>query len=468
MGTTSAIEYDAETAEVWGGVLGTVFFLMSAMALAGPAEDGRLAPTEALGDSVTAELVAAARASDGGYALLADLCDNIGARLAGSEALEKAVEWARNELGRAGAERVWTEPVMVPHWERGEEQAAMLKPRKQVLQILGLGGTVSGDVEGDVIVVSKLEDIGPEVNGKVVLFNVPMADAIPAVHGYGAAVGARVRGPSLAAHHGALAAMVRSVTTRSLATPHTGATVYEEDTPRIPAVAVTTEDADSMARILASGGSVRVRIKTSGVQHPDALSHNVIGEIKGKKRPREVVLIGAHLDSWDVGQGAHDDGAGVVEVIEALRVISQSGHRPDRTIRVVLFTNEENGLRGGIAYAEAHPKTRREVHVAAMESDLGGGPPRFWTAEGSDSDMAWLRRSVELLGMPVVDGGGGADIRPLGEAGVLRIGFRPDDSRYFDIHHTRADTLDKVDAQDLSEATAAIVGLAWRLATTDR
>ncbi len=430
--------------------------------------EGGLNPSASIADVATRDLVDQARQSDGAFERLKDLCDNIGARLSGSPELEAAVKWSVDQLKAAGADKVWTEDIMVPHWVRGEESAFMLSPRQQPLSILGLGGTVSGTVESDVVVVTNFEQLGPHANGKVVLFNMPMAEGLPAVAQYGAAVRARLRGPSLAAQHGAVAAMVRSVTTRSLDTPHTGGTIYDEASPKIPAIAVTTEDADSMARIVDSGGTVRVRIKTGGTQHPDALSHNVIADFRGVTKPEEIVLIGAHLDSWDVGQGAHDDGSGVVEVIEALNVISRSGQRPDRTIRVVLFTNEENGLAGGRGYAEAHPNTGQELHVAAVESDLGGGAPLYWTAKGSDADMAWLRRAAEPLGMPVKAGGGGADIRPLGDQGVLIVGFRPDDSHYFDIHHTRADTLDKVSPRDVAEATAAITGLAWRLATTER
>ncbi len=340
----------------------------------------------------------------------------------------------------------------------------MLEPRVQSLNVLGLGGTPAGEVEGEVVVVTSLDEVDDAVAGKIVLFNTPMGESVPTVPEYGAAVGARVNGPAKAAEHGALAALVRSVTTRSLATPHTGATRYGDGDRRIPAMAVTTEDAASIARLHQAGTTVRVALKTSGTWHEDALSHNVIGEIRGKRRPREVVLIGAHLDSWDVGQGAHDDGAGVVEVIEALRVIQSLGLRPQRTLRVVLFTNEENGLAGGKAYAAAHPPRRAERHIAAMESDLGGGAPRFWTAGGTPEQLDWFRAAAAPLGMPVTEGGGGADIRPLGEQGVLRIGFRPDDSRYFDVHHTAADTLDKVDPEALAEATAAIAGLAWQLA----
>lgn len=432
------------------------------------AVDGRLNASDAIEDTELRQLVDVARNSEGAFERLRDLCDNIGARLAGSAELEAAVKWSVEQLKSVGADSVWTEEVMVPHWVRGEESAAMLSPRAQPLTILGLGGTVSGTVEAEVVVITDLEKLGPQVAGKIVLFNIPMAEGIPAVAQYGKAVRARVRGPSLAAQHGAVAAMVRSVTTRSLDTPHTGATVYDSAFPKIPAIAVTIEDAESMARIVADGGTVNVRIETSGTRHPDALSHNVIGEIRGKTKPKEIVLIGAHLDSWDVGQGAHDDGSGVVEVIEALHVMVRSGKRPDRTIRVVLFTNEENGLRGGEDYAKAHPNTRKETHVAAIESDLGGGAPLYWTAKGTSEDMDWLRRAAKPLGMPVEKGGGGADIRPLGDQGVLIIGFRPDDSHYFDIHHTRADTLDKVRPKDIAEASAAITGLAWRLATIDR
>jgi len=455
-----------------------MFWLLSSLLVAAPvhaAEEAAIAPHEGaliasalVEDPHTRALLEAARSQGGAYRRLVDLCDNIGARLAGSAALERAVQWSLVELKSAGATSAWTEEVMVPHWERGEESATMLSPRVQEMSILGLGGTVSGSVEAEVVVINDLENIGPEVAGKIALFNIPMQEGVPAVKRYGQAVATRLNGPSLAAEAGAVAAMVRSVTTRSLDTPHTGATRYAEGKPRIPAVAVTVEDAMSMARIVEAGGTVRVRLSTGGVHHPDALSHNVMGEIKGSKYPREIVLIGAHLDSWDVGQGAHDDGAGVVEVIEALSLIVAAGKAPERTIRVVLFTNEENGVRGGKDYALAHPPRRSERHVAAIESDLGGGAPRFWTAGGSDDDLAWLRRAAAPLGMPVALGGGGADIRALGEQGVLRIGYRPDDTDYFDIHHTRADTIDKIDPAAIAESTAAIAGLAWRLANTER
>ena len=429
-----------------------------------PGVDGRLNSIDQIEDQDLKAIIEEAKRSGNDWRMLADLCDNIGARLAGSVALEQAVVWSVRMLEEAGADRVWTEEVQVPHWERGAESAQMLQPRQQSLNVLGLGGTPAGSVVGDVVVLGAVDEVNEQVAGKIVLFNRPMGDAIPSVGEYGAAVRQRVNGPAAAAEFGAKAALVRSVTTRSLASPHTGATRFKDDGPRIPALAVTTETADSIARLSSEGTTVRVSVTTSGEWHDDALSHNVIGEIRGKGKRREVVVIGAHLDSWDVGQGAHDDGAGVVQVIEALRIIKSLGLQPKRTLRVVLFTNEENGLAGGKAYAAAHPQRRAERHVAAMESDLGGGAPRYWTAGGTPEQLAWFRAAAAPLGMPVTEGGGGADIRPLGEQGVLRIGFRPDDSGYFDIHHTAADTLDKVDPEALSESTAAIAALAWQLA----
>ena len=427
-----------------------------------PAVVGRLADPSS--DPDVQRIIEAAKASGNDFLMLRELCDSIGARLAGSEALERSVEWAEQKLIEAGADKVWLESVNVPHWERGVESAHMLAPREQELNILGLGGTPAGVVEGDVIVLDSLDDVDDRVADKVVLFNRPMGESIPTVVEYGSAVSFRVRGPAKAAEFGALAAMVRSVTTRSLASPHTGVTRFPEGGPTIPAVAVSTEAADSMARIVEDGSSVRVRIRTGGEWFDDAPSHNVIGELRGTKKPREIVLIGAHLDSWDVGQGAHDDGAGVVQVIESLRIIRALGLKPTRTIRVVLFTNEENGLAGGKDYAARHPPRRSERHIAAMESDLGGGAPRFWSAGGTPDQLKWFRAAAAPLGMPVVEGGGGADIRPLADQGVLRIGFRPDDTGYFDIHHTAADTLDKIDPKALAESTAAIAALACRMA----
>jgi len=399
------------------------------------------------------------------YARLVSLCDDVGHRLAGSPGLEAAVQWTHAGLEADGHSSVASEPVAVPVWTRGEESLVVTAPRTQQLAMLGLGnsvGTAGSPVEAEVVVATSFDELGPAVAGKVVLYDVPMGTTPPMIQHYGDNVRFRLHGASRAAEHGAVAVLVRSVTTRSLYTPHTGATFYEEGGSRIPAAAVTPEDAGWMHRLVDGGTPVRVRLAMDAqMDEEDGLSHNVLGEIRGADAPEEIVLIGAHLDSWDVGQGAHDDGAGVVEVMEALRLIRSLEEPPRRTIRAVLFTNEENGLRGGRAYAEAHLD---EVHVAAIESDLGGGWPISWGASGTESQLAWLRAVAGPLGMPVSNGGGGADISPLKAGGVLQIGLRPDDTHYFDFHHTPADTVDKVDPAALAEATGALAVLAWELA----
>lgn len=417
-------------------------------------------------DAPARSLLSLARAdADRTHARLASLCDGVGHRLAGSAGLEAAVLWGEAGFVADAHEGVVAEPVPVPVWTRGEESLTVVAPRLQRIGMLGLGnsvGTGGSAVEADVVVAGSFEELGPHVAGKVVLFDVPMGTTPPMIQHYGGSVAFRTRGPAKAAAHGAVATLVRSVTSRSLYTPHTGATFYDPDGPRIPAAAVTPEDAGWIRRLVEGGTPVRVRLEMGAeMAAEEGLSHNVIAEIRGGERPDEIVLIGAHLDSWDVGQGAHDDGAGVVEVMEALRLIRGLDQAPRRTIRAVLFTNEENGLRGGKAYAAAHGD---EVHVAAIESDLGGGWPISWGASGTEAQIAWLRAAAAPLGMPVSEGGGGADISPLKPGGVLQIGLRPDDTHYFDFHHTPADTVDKVDATALAEATGALAVLAWRLA----
>lgn len=413
-------------------------------------------------DPTLQALLRAAGSGGSAWERLARLCDDVGHRLSGSEGYERAVAWALAELQADGL-HAWTEPVRVPVWVRGEESLTMLAPRARELALLGLGGSVgTPGVEAELAVVERLEDIGPELVGKIALLNVRMEDGLPTAPRYGTAVQARSRGPSLAAAQGAVAVLVRSVSTRSLYTPHTGGLRYDPAFPAIPAAAITHEDADQLARMVARGVPVRLRLALGAQTLPERDSAQVLAEIRGAELPDEIVLIGAHLDSWDVGQGAHDDGAGVVHVIEAMRQIRALGVPPRRTIRAVLFANEENGLAGGHAYFAAHGSER---HVAAMESDLGGGRPLGFGASGSPEALAWLARTLAPLGLPVTEGGGGADISPLGAAGVLVIGLRPDDRHYFDVHHTEADTVDKVDPAALQEGVAAVAGLAWLLAS---
>lgn len=407
-------------------------------------------------------ILALARADQHAWGRLSLLCDDVGHRLAGSVGLEQAVQmtagWFRADL----QENVVTEPVMVPVWLRGEESLRVVAPVERELGLLGLGGTVgTRGVEADVVVLHSFAELSTAVKGKIVVFNVPMRTTLPAIAQYGDAVAFRSQGASRAAAFGAVAVLVRSVTTRSLYTPHTGALRYDPALPQIPAAAITAEDADWMDRMGRRGQIIRLRLELGARALPDKTSHNVLAELRGGKKANEVVVIGAHLDSWDLGQGAHDDGAGVVEVVEALRLLRALGVKPDRTIRAVLFTNEENGLRGGTAYAATHGV---ELHRALLESDLGGGWPLSWSATGSPAQMEWLRRVAAPLGMPIEEGGGGADISPFEAKGALVIGLHPDDSHYFDVHHTRADTVDKVDPVALADGTGAVASLAWLLA----
>lgn len=416
-------------------------------------------------DPVVDRLLAAARADQATtWRRIVELCDGFGPRPTGSEALAKALDWSVARFAEDGLANARAEPVDVPVWERGEESLVLTAPYRQELGVLGLGGSVGADgIEAPVVVVRSFEELGPHVAGKIVLYDAPMAEGTPQIARYGTAVAYRSQGAGRAAQHGAVAALVRSVTTRSLYTPHTGAMRYVDGVAKIPSAAVATEDAARIARLVASGVEVRLRLAMEGRRLPDAPSANAIAELPGETD--ELVLIGAHIDSWDVGTGAQDDGAGVIHVIEAMRHLRALGVTPKRTIRAVLFTNEEFGLAGGRAYAEAHGGA---PHVAAVESDLGAGRPLGWTATGNAGDLAWLGRALGPTGLRVLGPGGGADIGPLQERGVLVIGLSPDDERYFDIHHTEADTVDKIDPANLAEGVGQMAALAWRLANLAR
>lgn len=390
------------------------------------------------------------------YGRLVELCDGAGHRLAGSPGQKRAEEIGAAWLRKDGL-KVLLDPVKVPVWVRGEASLSLLGQVSEPLDLLALGGSVGtgvAGVEAPIVVIREFDELGPHVKGKIVVYNHPMGSGSPAMHEYGPAVAFRGRGASRAAQFGAVAVLVRSVTARSLYTPHTGALNYDPAWPKVPAAAITPEDADRLER-LAARGEVHVRLRLGSHTLPDADAVNVIGELRGSERPDEVVVIGGHLDSWDVGQGASDDGAGIVESVEALRLLAKGG-APRRTVRVVLFANEENGLRGGLAYEAAHGKER---HVAAIESDLGGGGPRGWGVVGSPAQHAWLDAGLAGSGMSRSDEGGGADISPLTDKGVLGIGLVPDHAHYFDIHHTRADTVDKIDPAALADATAALAAL---------
>ena len=393
------------------------------------------------------------------YDRLVELCDHHPARLAGTASLEGATHRVEGWLNADHQENVRLEPAMVPVWVRGQESLELLSPQSRPIEMLGLGGSVgTPGLEAPVVVIHSFEELSPAVSGKIVLFNVPMKEATPSVSAYGEAVNFRVNGASKAAKFGAVGMVLRSVTTRSLNTPHTGVLHYEEGIPQIPAAAIPPEQADWLER-MTKEGEVRLRLKMEAHTLPDAPSANVVGEIRGREKPDEIVILGAHLDSWDVGEVANDDGSGVVEVAEALRLLRASGKVPLRTVRAVLYTNEENGGAGGKAYAAVHGS---ENTVAAVETDLGGGRPMGWGSTGSPSQLEWFLPVAARTGLPRLRDGGGADIGTL--TGVLQIGLYPDDRRYFDYHHTQADTVDHVDPASLREGLAAILDIAWELA----
>ncbi len=426
-----------------------------------------------------ARIIDAALAGNDAWKKMHELCDGIGHRLSGSESLDRAIQWALQTMKAEGAENVRGEKVMIPRWVRGEESAVMLEPRHHRLGMLGLGGSVATPPEGitaEVVAVrdkEHLDELGDAVRGKIVLFNYAMPPYTEERGtSYGSTVRYRSNGAVWAAEHGAVAALVRSVTARSMHTPHTGAMRYGDADRKIPSAAVTIEDAESIARLCESGQKVVVRLKMDAKTHDDVESANAIGELLGREKPDEIVVIGGHIDSWDVGTGAHDDGGGCVIAMEAINLLRKLDLRPRRTIRVVLFTNEENGLRGGRAYAEDH-KDELSKHVAAIESDSGVFAPRGYGVSINDEarqalavkQLADIVSLLEPIGANrATSGGGGADIGPMGPAGVPTLGHEVDMSRYFDYHHTPADTLDKVDPQELSKNVAALAVVAYVLA----
>ncbi|RMG43843.1 MAG: peptidase M28 family protein [Acidobacteria bacterium] len=440
-----------------------------------PAPEERWPAGDAAAADAVRRIVGAARADDRAMERLSGLCDGIGPRLAGSVAFDRAVEWAFDELRADGLDRVALETVRIPVWERGEESLTLLEPGPpRRLPILGLGrsvGTPAGGVTGEVVVVrdfDELERRAGEIDGKIVLFNHPMREQENMFAAYGEAVIYRADAANRAAKHGAIAVLVRSVTTRSLRTPHTGAMrEYEEGVRRIPAAAVTIEDAESFARLAARGERIVVRLEMGARRLPEHPSANVIGELRGREKPDEIVVIGAHLDSWDVGTGAHDDGSGVVMAMETLRLLRALDLRPRRTVRAVLFANEEHGLDGGKTYLRDH-RAELDAHVAALESDSGGFRPVGFSFAGTDEAAArvesWLELFAPLGELKLSRGGGGADIGPLVREGVPGLGLRVESTHYFDYHHTEADTLDKIDPAEYADALSAFAAMTWLLA----
>jgi carboxypeptidase Q len=422
---------------------------------------------------VAARIAGSALVGGHAYSIVQSLVDQVGQRLAGSAGADRGVEWAVREMRACGLKNVRKEAVKVPRWIRGAESVDVVAPVTRALHAAALGGSVPtppGGISAEILEVGSFEELkaaGGRAQGKIVLFNKAMART-RGFEGYGSTVGMRGHGAVEAARWGAAAALIRSVGTGAYRLPHTGATHYDDKLPPIPFAAIAAEDADLLHR-LGAAGPVKVRLKLDVGQKGEADSANVVGELPGKGD--DIVLLGAHLDSWDLGEGALDDGAGVAIVLESARILNLLGLTPRRTIRVVLFMNEENGLSGARAYADAH-KGELSKHVAAMEADAGAGRPFGYSVAGDAGAVALVKKlngpltALHLDEVTATDEAG-ADLIPLQRAGVPVLGLSQDMSSYFDWHHTAADTLDKIDSGDLSLNVAAFAWMAHALANSE-
>lgn len=414
------------------------------------------------------------------YEWLSDLCRVAPGRLAGSPAAAAAVDYTRFVLDTLGLSKVWLQECKVPYWVRGDKEQVRIVNSKKMgsvdLRCLALGNSIGTGPQGltaEVIEVRSLNEVDSlgrkGVEGKIVFYNRPMDPRLTNTFAaYGGAVDQRGAGAARAGKYGAVGILVRSMTNRIDTIPHTGAMSYAPDVKPIPAIAISTADAELLSSILKEE-TARVYMRSTSRMLPEQITHNVIGEIRGSEFPDEIILVGGHLDSWDVAGGAHDDGAGCVHAMDVLRVLQRVGYQPKRTLRCVLFANEENGLVGGRTYAKVSNE-KGEFHLAAIESDRGGFTPRGFTVDAEETVFAdkfkqisaWLPL-LEVYGLYIRKGGSGADIGPLkSQKGVL-IGFEPDSQRYFDFHHTPIDNMDGVNKRELELGTATIASLVYLL-----
>jgi carboxypeptidase Q len=408
------------------------------------------------------------------YEWLRHLTQNIGCRISGSASAAKAVEWTKSMLDTLGADSVWLQPCIVPHWVRGaKEQANIINSKifkNKGLNVLALGGSPAGEVQAEVVEVKSLDEVErlgeAGVKGKIVFYNRPMDPTqIYTFNAYGGAVDQRVAGPAKASKYGAVAAIVRSMTTSQDDYAHTGTTAFGEGIVPILAVAISTNDANILSDLVAKEGKVTLHLKTNCQTMPDVPSFNVIAEFRGIEKPEEIIIVGGHLDSWDVGEGAHDDGTGCVQSMDVLQLLKRTGYQPKRTIRCVLFMNEENGLIGGREYAKIAERNQ-EKHIFALESDSGGHTPRGFSFEADESVFAASYRKIsvwsELLepyGLVLRKGGSGADISPLKKQKATLCGLNADSQRYFDYHHTHKDTFEAVNKRELELGAAAMTSI---------
>jgi hypothetical protein len=411
------------------------------------------------------------------YDWLNYLSNQIGGRLSGSVQAEQAVTYTKAEMDALGLDKVWLQPVMVPKWVRGTPEFAYIESKPGFttnVPICALGGSVptpSGGLKANVIEVQGLEELEKlgrdKIKGKIVFYNRPMEAAlINTFEAYGGCVDQRSSGAREAAKYGALGVIVRSMNLRLDDYPHTGAMNYGDipDAEKIPAAAISTNAAELLSTTLKLDPNIQFYFKQNCKTLDDVPSFNVIGEIKGSTFPEEIMVVGGHLDSWDLGDGSHDDGAGCVQSMEVLRLLKKTGYSPKRTLRVVLFMNEENGLRGGRQYA-AEALAKQENHVFALESDSGGFTPRGFSFDSSDADfdviLEWKRLFEPYLVHQFIQGGSGADIGPLKKDGMILAGLRPDSQRYFDHHHAEYDTFEHVNKRELELGAAAMASLIY-------
>ncbi|AOW21733.1 M20/M25/M40 family metallo-hydrolase [Urechidicola croceus] len=427
-------------------------------------------------DSIAIKQFFSTALTDGkAYEWLRDLTQNIGGRLSGSPEAQMAVEWGEKLMKEEGFDKVWLQPVMVPHWVRGEKEVAnySINGTKINVPICALGGSIATPKNGvmaEVIEVKSLDEVeklGEKVRGKIIFYNRPFDNTlINTFAAYGGCVDQRYGGTEVAGKYGAVGTIVRSMTNNLDDYPHTGSMGYGKAKPEdyIPTAAISTNASELLSKHLKENPNLKFYFKQSCETLPDAPSFNVIGEIAGSEFPNKYITVGGHLDSWDLAEGAHDDGTGVVQSMEVLSLLKRNGIKPKHTIRAVLFMNEENGLRGGKKYAE-EAKLKNEIHVAALESDSGGHTPRGFSYNGTKENqelfMGW-KSLLEPYGLTDWHTGyAGADINPLKNETVTLSGYKPDSQRYFDYHHAATDTFDKVNLRELELGSAAMASLVY-------
>ena len=443
-----------------------VTFLFAALSVTGFAQEKDARMIKNIVDEVMVNSTA--------YSNLRILCKDIGNRLSGSENYMKAVRLSEKLLKEAGADTVYLQQCMVPHWERGKKESGEIvfsNGKKVSLNLLALGnsaGTGSKGVTAKVIEVNSFDQLPrleKEIKGSIVFFNFKMdPTTIYTFDAYSENARSRSRGPSLAAKYGAVGALVRTLSPNVNDIPNTGNSYFNDSFPVIPAVAISTNDAELLSRELKNKQVASVKITTHCKTFPDAVAYNVIGELKGTEFPDEIIVVGGHLDSWDIGEGAHDDGAGVMQSIEVIRTLRALNLKPKRTVRTVLFANEENGMRGAYAYLN-EAKAQKENHLFALESDAGGFTPRSFgfdaTPERLKKIMTWQPLFMPYGITEFLNTGGGVDIDPLKTIGTTVAGFNPDSQRYFDIHHNARDVFENVSERELKLGAANMAALIY-------